>query len=49
MKTSLDFNAVQTAGLEAGLVDNKICAIDETWSGLRLVVRKEDRATWPDG
>jgi hypothetical protein len=25
------------------LVDNKVCAIDETWSGLRLVVRKENR------
>ena len=26
------------------LVDNKVCAIDETWSGLRLVIRREDRA-----
>ncbi len=25
------------------LVDNKVCAIDETWSGLRLVIRKENR------
>jgi hypothetical protein len=25
------------------LVDNKVCAIDETWSGLRLVIRVRDR------
>ena len=30
-------------GLSQGLVDNKICAIDETWSGLRFVVRLSDR------
>jgi len=29
--------------LPTGLVDNKVCAIDETWSGLRLVIRKELR------
>jgi len=45
--TDLDFNAVQTAGLAAGLVDNKICAIDDTWSGLRFVVRRDDRMDWP--
>jgi hypothetical protein len=32
---------------ETTLVDNKVCAIDETWSGLRLVVRREHRAAWP--
>ena len=32
---------------ETVLVDNKVCAIDDVWSGLRLVVRKEARATWP--
>jgi hypothetical protein len=30
-------------GLAAGLVDNKVCAIDETWSALRFVVRPKDR------
>jgi hypothetical protein len=30
-------------GLAAGLVDNKVCAIDETWSGLRIVHRLENR------
>lgn len=34
---------VREAGLSAGLVENKICAIDEDWSGLRFVFRKEDR------
>lgn len=29
------------------LVDNKVCAIDDTWSGLRLVVRVTSRAAWP--
>lgn len=33
--------------LPTGMVDNKVCAIDETWSGLRFVVRKENRADWP--
>jgi hypothetical protein len=33
--------------LPSGMVDNKVCAIDETWSGLRFVVRKENRADWP--
>ncbi len=34
---------VRRTGLEAGLVDNKVCAIDEDWSGLRFVHRKKDR------
>ena len=32
--------------LPTGMVDNKVAAIDEVWSGLRFVVRKEFRATW---
>ena len=42
--TDLDFDAVQNTGLGHGLVDNKICAVDDTWSGLRFVVRLKDRA-----
>lgn len=42
-KTDLDGNYVRGVGLASGLVDNKVCAIDETWSGLRFVVRKENR------
>ncbi len=34
---------VRHTGLDAGLVDNKICAVDETWSGLRFVYRLKDR------
>ncbi len=43
LPTDLDENAVREIGLSAGLVDNKVCAIDETWSGLRFVVRVADR------
>jgi hypothetical protein len=41
--TDLNFLAVQEIGLAAGLVDNKVCAIDETWSGVRFVFRRADR------
>jgi hypothetical protein len=41
--TDLTENAVRDLGLAAGVVDNKVCAIDDTWSGLRLVVRLADR------
>ncbi len=45
--TDLAFDRVQRTGLGAGLVDNKICAIDEDYSGLRFVVRLENRDDWP--
>jgi len=41
--TDLNEAAVRRYGLSQGLVDNKVCAIDETWSGLRFVVRLSDR------
>lgn len=41
--TDLTEDVVRELGLAARLVDNKVCAIDETWSGLRLVWRKADR------
>jgi Protein of unknown function (DUF3052) len=41
--TDLVFDSVQHAGLALGLVDNKICAVSDIWSGLRFVVRKENR------
>lgn len=41
--TDLNENVVRQTGLETGLVDNKVCAIDETWSGLRFVIRVKDR------
>jgi hypothetical protein len=39
----LSENTVREVGLAAGLVDNKVCAIDERWSGLRFVYRRADR------
>ena len=41
--TDVDEGHVRRIGLESGLVDNKICAVDEIWSGLRFVVRVVDR------
>jgi hypothetical protein len=41
--TDLNDNVIRALALPTGLVDNKVCAIDETWSGLRLVIRRELR------
>ena len=41
--TDLAFEDVQRVGLAAGLVDNKSCAVDDTWQALRFVIRREDR------
>lgn len=41
--TDMTEDVVRKHGLPRGLVDNKVCAIDATWSGLRLVVRRENR------
>jgi hypothetical protein len=41
--TDVTEDVVRGAGLAAGLVDNKVCAIDQVWSGLRLVYRRRDR------
>ena len=41
--TDLDFGVIQSFALDQRLVDNKSCAIDETWSGLRFVIRLADR------
>ena len=43
LETDLDFAAVQEAGLAAGLVDNKSCAIDDEWQAVRFVYRLIDR------
>ena len=42
--TDLDFGVVQKHGLGVGLVDTKICAVNEVWSGLKFVYRVKDRA-----
>ncbi len=41
--SDLSDHAVRAAALALGLVDNKVCAVDETWSALRLVWRLERR------
>ncbi len=41
--TDLTGDVARDIGLTAGLVDNKVCAIDEIWSGLRFVYRLADR------
>jgi len=41
--TDLDDGQVRAIGLEAGVVDVKVCAIDEVWSGLKFVRRLADR------
>jgi hypothetical protein len=43
VETDLTFLSVQEVGLEAGLVDNKVAALDDTWSGVRFVMRRADR------
>jgi hypothetical protein len=40
IKSDVDGNIVRTSGLAAGLVDFKVCSIDETWSGLAFKRRK---------
>lgn len=42
--TDLSFERVQRIGLDSGLVDVKICAIDDVWSGLKFVIRLKDRS-----
>ncbi|MEL7001738.1 MAG: hypothetical protein AAFN93_03280 [Bacteroidota bacterium] len=41
--TDIDDSVVRKNGLDHGLVDVKVCAIDDVWSGLKFVYRKEDR------
>jgi len=41
--TDVDENVVRGIGLEAGLVDIKVCAVTEIWSGLKFVRRVKDR------
>ena len=41
--TNVGEQTIRDVALPTGLVDNKVCAIDDTWSGLRLVIRVELR------
>ena len=42
--SDLDENIVRKIGLDTGLVDVKVCAVSEVWSGLKFVIRVKDRA-----
>ncbi|HKY47320.1 MAG TPA: DUF3052 family protein [Acidimicrobiia bacterium] len=44
--TDITENLLRDLFLPTGMVDNKVAAIDDVWSGLRFVVRKESRGTW---
>ncbi len=46
VETDMTEDTMRENFLPTGMVDNKVCAIDDVWSGLRFVVRKENRATW---
>jgi hypothetical protein len=41
--TDITEDAIRDVALPLGLVDIKVCAVDDTWSGLKLVIRKENR------
>jgi len=43
VSTDLNENVVREIGLACGLVDVKVCAVDEVWSGLKFVYRLRDR------
>ena len=48
VEADVDQSVVMDVGLADGvMVDNKVAALDDTWSGLRFVVRKTHRANWP--
>jgi len=46
IETDLTEDIMRELFLPTGMVDTKVCAIDEIWSGLRFVVRKENREGW---
>jgi hypothetical protein len=43
MPTEIDEDLIRAIALPTGLVDVKVCAVDATWSGLKLMIRKELR------
>ena len=43
IETDITEDVIREVALPKGLVDIKVCAVDETWSGLKLVIRKELR------
>ena len=49
ISTDLTENMIRNLALKTPFVDIKVCAIDDTWSGLKLVVRKESRTAFAAG
>ena len=47
ISTDVTEDVIRELALPLGLVDIKVCAVDETWSGLKLVIRKENRKNQP--
>ena len=43
VETDITEHVVRAEALPLGLVDVKVCAVDEVWSGLKLVIRKSER------
>jgi len=43
VETDITEDVIRTIALPMGFVDVKVCAVDETWSGLKLVIRKSER------
>lgn len=44
VETDVTEDVIRAVALPLGLVDVKVCAVDETWSGLKLMIRRERRA-----
>jgi hypothetical protein len=47
VRTDVTEDGIRAAALPLGLVDVKVCAIDTVWSGLKLVIRRENREKKP--
>ncbi|HEY2124881.1 MAG TPA: DUF3052 family protein [Chthoniobacterales bacterium] len=45
LETSVNENVIRDLALPLGFVDTKVCAVDSTWSGLKLMIRRADRKT----
>ncbi len=43
VKTDINENIIRDTGIREGLVDVKVCSVDEIWSGLKFVYRVKDR------
>jgi hypothetical protein len=45
VKTDVSEDVIRAVALPLGFVDTKVCAVDETWSGLKLMIRRENRTS----